>query len=118
MKRITLLLLLLNSIIISAQIRGKVVDKNNETLPYVSIYLKNSLTGTTTNDNGLYELSLRKKGKHTVVFQFLGFKTLEKTVTITSFPFTLYVKLIPEEVLLNEVEVSSKKIQRIELLEM
>ncbi len=109
MKRITLLLLLLNSIIISAQIRGKVVDKNNETLPYVSIYLKNSLTGTTTNDSGLYELNLRKKGKHTIVFQFLGFKTLEKTVTITSFPFTLNVKLIPEEVLLNEVEVSSKE---------
>lgn len=110
MHKITLLLLfLLNSILLTGQIKGKIVDKNNETLPYVNIYLKNDLTGTTTNDNGLYELSLKKQGEYTIVFQFLGFKTIEKKVVVTSFPFELNVKMIPEEVLLNEVAISSKE---------
>ncbi|WP_075340427.1 DUF5686 and carboxypeptidase regulatory-like domain-containing protein [Tenacibaculum agarivorans] len=109
MNKITLLLLCLFSYTITAQIKGKVIDKNNAPLPYVSIYLENSLAGTTTNDGGFYELEASKKGDYTVVFQILGFKTIKKTITVTQFPFELNVKMTEKEELLDEVNVSSKE---------
>ena len=110
MKKTTLTLLaLFLSLSFFAQLKGKITDTKNNSLPYVSIYLENSLTGTTTNDDGFYELNLKKNGNYTIVFQFLGFKTLKKKIAIESFPYTLDVKLVPEEVVLNEVLVSSKE---------
>lgn len=89
------------------QITGKIVDNSNNPLPYVNIYLKNVLSGTISNDGGHYELKLHKKGQHTLIFQFLGFKTLEKKVTIHSFPFQLNVVMFTEDVLLKEIEISA-----------
>lgn len=97
------------SVSIFSQIRGKITDYQNRPMPYVSIYLENSLSGTTSNDDGNYELSIKKTGKHTIVFQFLGYKTVKKSVEISSFPFKLNAKLIPEEVILEEVLVSTEK---------
>ena len=65
-------------------------------MPSVNIYLDNTVTGTTTNENGDYELNLKKTGDYTIVFQFLGFKTIKKDINITSFPFTLDAKLTEE----------------------
>lgn len=109
MRKLYFLLFAFISLFTTAQIRGKVVDTNNQPLPYVSIYLENTLNGTTTNNDGIYELNLKKTGKHTVVFQFLGYKTVKKSVEINAFPFELNTKLIAEEVVLNEVVVSSKE---------
>ena len=107
MRKITTLLLLISTIFSFAQIKGKVTNTNKQPLSFVSIYLENSITGTTTNDNGDYELTITKKGKHTVVYQILGYKTVKKTVTISSFPFVLDVILAEEEVTLDEVLISS-----------
>ena len=37
---------------ITAQIRGVVQDSKNRPIPFVNIYLENSYTGTTSNENG------------------------------------------------------------------
>ncbi len=107
MRNIITLFIFSFSLFTYAQIRGKVIDKNNNPLPFVSIYLEDSFTGTTTNDNGIYSLQTSKKGKQTVVFQFLGFKTIRKEVTIEQFPFELNVQMKEKEELLDEVNVSS-----------
>ncbi|MGB1042053.1 MAG: DUF5686 and carboxypeptidase regulatory-like domain-containing protein [Tenacibaculum sp.] len=107
-KTITLLLLVLTSISFS-QVRGKVTNTKKQPLSFVSVYIENSITGTTTNDNGNYELAITKKGKHTIIYQLLGHKTIKKTVNITSFPFTQNIELSEEEITLNEVLVSSKE---------
>lgn len=109
MKKLYTLLLIFNSLIAFSQIKGKVTNSKNQPLPFVNIYLENSLTGTISNDEGKYELEVEKTGNHTIVFQFLGYKTIKKNVTIPSFPFKLNVKLFPEEVILDEVLVSSEK---------
>lgn len=107
MKKIATLFLLLSITRINAQIKGKVTDSKNEALAVVSVYLDGTITGTTTNEDGYYELPLNKTGKHTVVFQFLGYKTLKKNITITSFPFSLNAKLEEERVTLDEVNINS-----------
>ena len=73
MKKITFLFLLFTVFVSTAQIKGIITDKNNEPLSSVSIYLDKTNTGTTSNDNGEYVLTLSKKGNYTVVFQFLGY---------------------------------------------
>jgi len=109
MKReITLFFLFITSLT-QAQITGLVTDKNNEPLPFVSIYLQNSYIGTTSNDEGNYELNIQKEGNYTILFQSLGYKTVKKRVQISSSPIVLNIVLNEDAVSLNEVEISSKK---------
>ena len=103
MKKITILFFLFVSITFIGQVKGKITDLNNNPLSFVSVYFDKTVTGTTSNDNGEYILELKKKGKHTIVFQFLGYKTLKKEVDVSSFPFELDVKLEEENVELTEV---------------
>ncbi|WKD85641.1 hypothetical protein KCTC32516_00982 [Polaribacter huanghezhanensis] len=109
MKNTFILLVLFISFSASSQITGKVVDNKNNPLSFVSIYLDGTITGTTSNNDGEYELSLIKPGNYTVVFQFLGFKTVKKAVKITSFPFQLNTKLTEEQITLNEVYIDTKE---------
>ena len=109
MKKFTTLLFLLVSITVFSQIKGKVINTKGKALPFVSIYLENTLTGTTTNDDGFYELPIKNTGNYTVIFQFLGYKTAKKSINIDAFPFELNVKLTSEEVVLDEVLISSKE---------
>ena len=92
----------------NAQIKGNVTDKEGAPLSSVSVYLDNTFTGTTTNNNGDYNLTLKKSGKYAVIFQIIGFTTLKKEVNITSFPFELDVVLEEENVQLKEIVISTK----------
>ena len=107
MKNTITFFVLFLSINVTSQIKGKVVDTKNNPLSFVSIYLDGTITGTTSNEDGFYELPIKKTGNYTVVFQYLGFKTLKKSVKITSFPFRLNVKMIEEQVTLSEVNINS-----------
>nr|WP_321230472.1 DUF5686 and carboxypeptidase regulatory-like domain-containing protein [uncultured Psychroserpens sp.] len=92
-----------------AQIKGTVTDDKNQPLPFVNIYLENTYTGTTSNEDGNYELNVTEIKNHTIVFQYLGYKTVKKNVDIQSFPFVLDAVLVEEEVSLNEVVINSEE---------
>ncbi|NER13328.1 carboxypeptidase-like regulatory domain-containing protein [Leptobacterium flavescens] len=92
-----------------SQIKGKVTDTGDNPLPYVNIYLKNTYTGTTTNELGIYELNIEQTGNYTVVFQYLGFKTINKEVSIDRLPFELNIELEEESVSLQEVVVNAEE---------
>ena len=90
-----------------SQIKGTVTDTKNEPLPFVNIYIDNTYKGTTSNEEGIYELYISEPDTYTIVFQFLGYKTVKKTVTIETFPFNLDTVLADEEISLDEVVVNS-----------
>ncbi|WP_298756669.1 DUF5686 and carboxypeptidase regulatory-like domain-containing protein [uncultured Psychroserpens sp.] len=92
-----------------SQVKGTVTDNNNKALPFVNIYIENTYTGTTSNEDGNYELNITKSGNYTVVFQYLGYKTVKKKVDINSFPYTLDATLLDEEISLNEVIVNAEE---------
>ena len=92
---------------ISAQVVGEITDTKGEKLPYVNIYLENSFTGTTSNQEGNYELEISQPGDYTIVYQFLGYKTQKKQVNIQSFPYTINVSLAEESTSLEEVVINS-----------
>ena len=104
-----LLVLFFCSLSVSAQLKGSITDQDNQPIPFVNIYIENSYTGTTSNEQGDYELVLSQPGTYNIVFQFLGFKTQTKTIEIKSFPYVLDVTLLEENISLNEVVISSKE---------
>lgn len=80
--RITFLLLLfLTHLAQAGGVRGLISTSNNEPLPYAGIVVQGTSTGTLANAEGRYELTL-PAGKYELVFQYLSFKTVTKTVTI------------------------------------
>src|SRR5690606_8163311 len=67
-------------------ITGKVVDsKTKESLPYVSIVVKNGdqvVTGGITEDNGLFTIKNLELKKYTVEVQFMGYTTHKENITL------------------------------------
>ncbi|HZW77970.1 MAG TPA: DUF5686 and carboxypeptidase regulatory-like domain-containing protein [Flavobacteriaceae bacterium] len=94
---------------LSAQIVGKVTDTNGESLAYVNVYIKNSYVGTTTNDDGNYNLNLSEPKAYEISFQYLGYKTVTEKVHPKSFPFILNVQMQEESTSLSEVIISKKE---------
>ncbi len=61
---------------IDRTVKGKITDEEGEGLPGVSVILKGSQRGTTSNIDGDYELVL-PDGANTLVFSFVGYLTRE-----------------------------------------
>ncbi|MEL6809873.1 MAG: DUF5686 and carboxypeptidase regulatory-like domain-containing protein [Bacteroidota bacterium] len=109
MKQPLLYLFLCLSTALSAQIVGTVSDAKGQPLPYVNIYLENTYTGTTSNEEGNYTLDVTQKGDYTVIFQFLGFTTEKKILSVDAFPYTLNVSLTEGSVSLDEVVIDASE---------
>ena len=92
---------------VNSQITGLVKDEKGTPLPYVNIYTESGSTGTTTNEEGIYELKINHEGDHTLVYQFLGYKTQRKRVEFEGSPIKIDIKLSPESTTLEEVSVNS-----------
>ena len=73
MKNAFLYFLLLLSIHVSAQIKGTVTDEKGNPLPFINVFEENTYNGTTTNEQGKYQLHLKSAGTNKIVFQYLGF---------------------------------------------
>ena len=107
-KKLLTLLVLLSAFTSIAQITGKVSSSSGEAIPFANIGIENTYTGTSANEEGQYELGIKKTGTYTVVFQSLGYKTKKKTITISSFPYKLDITLEDEIYSLNEVVISNQ----------
>ena len=61
------------------QVKGKVVDANTgETIPFASVQLKGTMTGTATDADGMYYLTVPSQA--TLIFSSIGYQTLEVAV--------------------------------------
>ncbi|MEM7186525.1 MAG: DUF5686 and carboxypeptidase regulatory-like domain-containing protein [Bacteroidota bacterium] len=109
MKRLLPYLFLLANLSVLAQIRGTVKNDQGEPLPYVNIYLENTYTGTTSNEEGNYVLDVSETGAYTLVFQFLGYETKKELIQIDDFPFQLDVTLALTSVSLQEVLIDASE---------
>ncbi len=108
-KNLLSLLFIAFSTIASAQIVGTITDQKNEPLPFVNIILENTYKGTTSNDDGYYELNISEPKTYTIVYTYLGYKTVKKEVTINKFPYTIDVALEEESISLSEVVINSEE---------
>jgi iron complex outermembrane receptor protein len=93
MKRLYTILFLLLSFTLTTRaedieknghIRGHVKTSDGQSAAYVSVGLKGTNKGTTTDDNGNYVISGIKPGEYTIKVSFVGLQTQEKTVQVLS----------------------------------
>lgn len=65
-----------------AMVKGQILDnKSGLSLIGVSIIVKNSNLGTTTDDNGLFSLEL-SPGNYQLLFRYSGYKESEKSISL------------------------------------
>lgn len=88
-------------------VSGKVVDENGLPLPGVSVRIKGSQAGTSTDENGAFSLGASQGD--VLEFSFIGYKSRE--LTVGSEP-TLHVALEPDRASLEEVVVTGYMTQR------
>lgn len=89
-------------------IRGVVTDTKGETLPGVSIILKGTAIGATTDLNGKFTISVLDQ-RSVLVFTYIGFVSQELTVNQRT---TLEVRLAVANTALNEIVVTALGIKR------
>ncbi len=80
-------------------ISGQVTDENGHPLPGVTVVVKNSTTGTITDESGNYQLEV-PDGTDFLVFTFIGMRSVEEPV---SNRMTVNVSMEPDVVGLEEV---------------
>lgn len=86
---------------VKRQVSGKVSDENSQPLPGVSVVLKGTQTGTTTNAEGNFQLNVEADNA-VLVLSFVGYVTKEIPVGSQS---TIEVSMAPEDQSLQEVVV-------------
>jgi iron complex outermembrane receptor protein len=89
MKKITLLLLLLNVTFLFAQkeISGVVKDHSGAALPGVNVNEKGTKNGVSTDVDGTYKIKVQEGA--TLVFSYIGYKSISKVVTNTTIDVVL-----------------------------
>lgn len=101
-----IMFLLLASTIVPAQIKGKVIDANNQPIPYVNIGVQNEKIGTNSEEDGSFYLPIKEEKM--IVFSALGY---EKKIVPSSAIQT--VQLVSTTYQLNDVIITNKKETRI-----
>ncbi len=86
---------------------GFITDNLGEPLPFATIYVKQTETGTTTNIDGYYSMKLNP-GNYAIVYQYLGYAAIERTVSIGNAMSELNIQLQPESLVLRAVEINAK----------
>ncbi len=102
-----LLLLLLSFVIFEVQaqtqIQGKVTDEQSSPLPGVSVLVKGTTTGTTTDASGNFSLNAPETATQ-LVFSFIGYATSTQDINGRT---TINISLDPESNQLQEVVVNA-----------
>lgn len=92
-------------------LRGTVTDAGNgETVPFATILVQETNTGTTTDLDGAYELNL-SPGTYTLVFKYLGYSdfTVSGVVFTTDKVETLDIQMEEAGEMLKEIVVTAKQ---------
>jgi len=102
-----ILIFLLIGISVSAQVNGKVVNEKGQPVAFASVFIENTFKGTSTNDDGNFEIKYVEKDKDlNLVVQFFGYKTQRIPFHYKGNPINLNVVLAEEAVLLNDIVIS------------
>ena len=90
-------------------VKGKIIDKETgEELIGASVVIKGTTNGVVTDLDGNFELKANQTPPFTIVINFLGYTTIETQIDDFSTP--LKIKLEPDYVLMDEVQIIGSRI--------
>ena len=110
MKKYLFFLLFITATYVNAQItiRGKVVDSKNNPLEGAAVYLNSTSIGTTTDDEGAFEL-LINDGVYELIVSYLGYETLQYQIDTSKPNKPLTFRTRASANLLDEIVLNSKQ---------
>ena len=88
MNKVFLRLLLLPALLLCTHaafagiLQGKVTDSKGEALPFATVFVQGTTVGTSANADGFFQLQL-DAGTHNVSSQYIGYKQVTASITIT-----------------------------------
>lgn len=115
MKNVLFFIWLLTTSLVVAQnttsIRGTITDKEmgNEPLPFANVQIKGMSKGATTDMEGNYSIEGVAPGTYTVIFSFIGYKTVEvsNVVVVAGKDAQVNIALGADNVALDEVVITT-----------
>ena len=67
--------ILVSTLGIGQNIKGEITSKNGDAIPFANIYIKSTKLGTTSAEDGSYQLNYSVNGSYTLIVSSIGFKT-------------------------------------------
>jgi hypothetical protein len=90
----------------ATSVSGTVTDSQNQPVPFCSVYLKGTTTGTTANIEGAYALEVLP-GNYEIVFRSIGYKLAAQDIIVGTGSILLNVSMQPEAYQLREAVVNA-----------
>ena len=88
-----LILLLVNALSAQVKISGTVKDNKNHRLPGVSITIKETYDGSTTDSTGTFTFRTTEKGEHIITASSIGYNAFEQKINIDKEPIKLTISI-------------------------
>jgi hypothetical protein len=88
----------------SQGIRGKITNDQGYTVSFANIYVPQLSTGTTSNNDGTYELKL-PAGTWKILFQYIGYQTQEREISVGEKFQEINIQLVFQNYELPEVKI-------------
>jgi hypothetical protein len=108
-------LFLLFTLAISAQskvrVYGYIIDPNNRGVESANVYVEGTKVGTSTNQNGYYELNVVLKDSSTLVYSRIGYRTIKHTIFANPKILQISVELPTLSTEIGEVKVVAQRRQ-------
>ena len=106
-------LVFLSSLVVAQEmslIKGRIIDDNNEPLIGATVEVTN--TGTTTDIEGNYRLSL-SAGDYDLIISYIGYQKIERSISLTEKQeLVLDFQLVPSPTLLETATITSGKFEK------
>jgi hypothetical protein len=108
-----LLTIFLSPILAQSKLRvfGYVIDNNNRGIELANVYFDKTTIGTTTNQNGYYELSTFVNDSVMIVFSMLGYETIRHTLYPKQAVMQISVELRPTSTQIQDLDVVAQRRQ-------
>lgn len=92
-------------------ISGHVIEKGTEeNIPYATILIVGSGEGTVSNEQGQFEFRNLQPGDYKLRVSAVGFRTQEKTLTVSpDFATVVHFQMVEENFMTDEVVVSANR---------
>ena len=99
------------------QIKGVVTDQNNNPIELVSVSIKDTNRGTTTNYNGSYKIDNNIQDSITLHFSNIGYQSEEYTIPCTK-NYTLMVNLKSISHQIADITISKDRAEEIKMIKL
>lgn len=112
---IVMLVFLSASLFISAQqkirVYGYVIDSDNRSIELANVYFENGSAGTSSNQNGYYELNSEIKDSLVIVYSMVGYETIKHTLKPGNQVVQISVQLRSVDQSIRELNVVAQRRQ-------